>query len=860
LYAELYKYNGTTFTLISTSSNEILYDGVNLNLYTFAMAVPATTLAITDRLAVKLYATNSGGKTTTVHTQDSHLCQIITTFSTGITALNGLTAQVQYFATGTSGSDFNISSSTATHTFNIPDASASARGLITTSSQVLSGIKTFSNGLILQYNYFPTPSTGDIGLGSNASGITITTKPSTTVYNNTLQFASASNTFTFPNASGTIALLESTQTFSGVNTFTSLNMFDASINYKTGGSIVNTSGYIAQGYAKSGTGAGSTLSLKIADGNSVKAINLDFVGSPATYTYTFPATSGTVALTSNLSGYIPYTGATASVNLGVYSIGATTGAFNNITSNNDNLGDIGSASYKFRNIYATGLSLYKTSGITTINFPITGSQNDAAFIQHEESTVDTGIMRFSVSDNDLTNDYFVFGNTQTGTFLERFKITATGVVTLGTWQGTAITDSYISSASTWNNKLNLSGGTLTGPLNGTSATFSSTLRVNGGTTTIYDNTTATLNLNTNPDGEQTTGWLQSGGFYTILGSTGAVYLKALSTTILSVLDYNSFPSGTANGTSGNVLIATSVAQGVDKGGVLSLGGWTTSTGSTTVFGRVAGRKENSTSGNQAGYLAFETASASPNQSFERMRIRSSGVVSIGLTAGTSGLLDIKPGAATSDGVTLSATYSGAGSYGPFIFQTSDTNRMTITSTGKIQAINSLADVALDIRNTNSAGYGAAIQGGNGSSNYSLKVVNYNDSATYLYVRGDGLIFAKGIYDNPSSGGTQVNVGSDGNLIRFTSSIKYKKDIVAYDKGLDYVNKIKPVYYKSKNENTKDRLFVGLIAEDIHDLGLTEFVEYNDEGEPDSLHYQNMIALLTKAIQELSAQVNELKNK
>jgi hypothetical protein len=60
------------------------------------------------------------------------LCQIITTFSTGITALNGLTAQVQYFATGTSGSDFNISSSTATHTFNLPTASASNRGALST--------------------------------------------------------------------------------------------------------------------------------------------------------------------------------------------------------------------------------------------------------------------------------------------------------------------------------------------------------------------------------------------------------------------------------------------------------------------------------------------------------------------------------------------------------------------------------------------------------------------------------------------------------------------------------------------------------------------------------------------------------
>jgi hypothetical protein len=65
-----------------------------------------------------------------MHTENSHLSQIITTFSTGLTALNGLTAQVQNFATGTSGSDFNISSVTDTHTFNLPTASASNRGAL----------------------------------------------------------------------------------------------------------------------------------------------------------------------------------------------------------------------------------------------------------------------------------------------------------------------------------------------------------------------------------------------------------------------------------------------------------------------------------------------------------------------------------------------------------------------------------------------------------------------------------------------------------------------------------------------------------------------------------------------------------
>jgi hypothetical protein len=48
----------------------------------------------------------------------------------GITTLNTLTALSQTFATGTSGSDFNISSATATHTFNLPTASATNRGAL----------------------------------------------------------------------------------------------------------------------------------------------------------------------------------------------------------------------------------------------------------------------------------------------------------------------------------------------------------------------------------------------------------------------------------------------------------------------------------------------------------------------------------------------------------------------------------------------------------------------------------------------------------------------------------------------------------------------------------------------------------
>lgn len=146
-YGEVYKYDGATLTLIASGSvnPEGITSGTTVDQYFTSISVPTTALALTDRLAVRIYVIPSG-RNITLHTEDNNLCQVITTISTGLTALNGLTAQVQTFATGTSGTDFNISSVTNTHTFNIPDASASNRGLITTGAQTLAGIKTLGNG------------------------------------------------------------------------------------------------------------------------------------------------------------------------------------------------------------------------------------------------------------------------------------------------------------------------------------------------------------------------------------------------------------------------------------------------------------------------------------------------------------------------------------------------------------------------------------------------------------------------------------------------------------------------------------------------------------------------------------------
>jgi hypothetical protein len=131
-YGEIYKVSATNvFTLVASGSSnpEGITNGTTVDQYFTSIPVPQTSLLITDRLAIRIYVITSG-RTITLHTENGNLCEVLTTFTTGLTALNGLTQQVQNLAVGTSGTDFAISSATDTHTFNLPTASATNRGAL----------------------------------------------------------------------------------------------------------------------------------------------------------------------------------------------------------------------------------------------------------------------------------------------------------------------------------------------------------------------------------------------------------------------------------------------------------------------------------------------------------------------------------------------------------------------------------------------------------------------------------------------------------------------------------------------------------------------------------------------------------
>lgn len=180
--ATLFKYDGATVTDLFTSSIEQITNGSNIDLYSFDISVGSTTILATDRLGIYFTITNTNGKTVTLYTEDGRIGQVATTFSTGITSLNSLTAPTQTFATGTTGTDFNISSATSTHTFNLPTASGTNRGALSTADWTTFNSKVGGSGTTNYIPKFSAASTlADSSIFDNGTSVGIgTATPSAT--------------------------------------------------------------------------------------------------------------------------------------------------------------------------------------------------------------------------------------------------------------------------------------------------------------------------------------------------------------------------------------------------------------------------------------------------------------------------------------------------------------------------------------------------------------------------------------------------------------------------------------------------------------------------------------------------------
>lgn len=187
------------------------------------------------------------------------------------------------------------------------------------------------------------------------------------------------------------------------------------------------------------------------------------------------------------------------------------------------------------------------------------------------------------------------------------------------------------------------------------------------------------------------------------------------------------------------------------------------------------------------------------------------------------------------------------------------------------------------------GQDTAIESGIGRFN---KVDRRPDN-DYLYIVGDYYmqvgndasrrIASDAIYKRTYSADANVHITAEGTLGRSTSASKYKLSIenqyanseeqLTHSKGILDLN-VKTWFDKFESETYSKEIekgeklndddfqitrYAGLIAEDVEQAGLTEFVTYGTDGQIESIAYDRLWIHLIPVIKKLSNRVEELEN-
>ena len=842
VYAELYKYDGTTFTLLGSSQSvpEYLSNGTTLSPYYFAIPVATAVLSVTDRLAIRIYV-NVDGRVVTLHTENNHLCQVVTTFSKGLTSLNNLTRQVQFLATGTSGTDFAITSSTATHTFNLPVASATNTGKLSSTDwstfngkynlpSLTSGSVLFSNGTTIAQNnanFFWDNTNSFLGVGTNVPSAGVTsfsataatqfkaagTAPAIT-FSNTLTSASlacvfglatSNNHFIFGTAAGDMAIANQSTSAGaivfGTGTTEKMRMTSAGTF-----SIGNTN---------------STFNLDVTGtGRFTGVLTLGSTISNGTYTYTLPSATGTLALTSDLSAYV--TLATTQTITGdkvysgvntfdTYQTRFTAGIAINQTLSG---GAVGSHTVIGANVNGLNVN-FPAGGYNSLNFASTSVGNTYTFPNA------TGTLALT---SDLSAYLPLAGGTLTGA-LSGTSATFSGNIAIGTNPASAAAGAVLrlpfDNAIRWRNSSNTADvGFYLGTSNlfqfdsginvGGAATFSSSVTVG---TALASGTALAISNTTNARQFQF-------GY-----STGAGY------NYFQVYDGTSFQALVLNNaltlaSTGAATFSSSVTAGVITSSVAS------GTGTLKINNSSVSKAWSfypTTNGSQTDITLYEEGTG-----LNIMTFKSGGNVGIGTSSPQNSLVVSNAGA---EGVEIYANSNG-GNIFAYNRSTSAYKNLLLAAGGGNVLIGTTSNIE------------GKLQVSQSGDVWNTEILHSFSTQYFMVFRYNGTAIGS-IIGNGTT--TAYNT---------TSDYRLKEDLKEYS-GLDLISKIKTYDYQWKSD--KSRMY-GVIAHELQEVipyavvGKKDDLEKNGTIKAQGVDYSKLVPLLVKSIQELEARIKQLENK
>jgi hypothetical protein len=135
------------------------------------------------------------------------------------------------------------------------------------------------------------------------------------------------------------------------------------------------------------------------------------------------------------------------------------------------------------------------------------------------------------------------------------------------------------------------------------------------------------------------------------------------------------------------------------------------------------------------------------------------------------------------------------------------------------------------------------------------------SATNAY----GYTYIYNAYDNDITATRHAMwISSAGQVGWASSSRTRKQDIVTAAIDPKAVLSIEPKFFRYIKEvelrGDEAPIEVGMIAEDLHDAGLTHFVDYNDDGSIQGIHYTTYVVALQAVVRDLSDRLQKIEDK